>query len=124
MRKVGFFDLYVEDMERAQKFYETVLETKLSQMDDPNDPSVEMRMFSEDLESYGAVGALVKVKGAKPGAGGTMVYFSCADCEVEQARVEQAGGKIIRPKFSIGEHGFVSLVCDTEGNIVGFHSVQ
>ncbi len=35
MRKVGWFDIYVEDMERAQTFYETVLNTKLSPMDDP-----------------------------------------------------------------------------------------
>jgi len=29
MRKIGFFDIYVEDMDRAQAFYETVLDTTL-----------------------------------------------------------------------------------------------
>ena len=43
MRKVGFFDIYVDDMDRAQAFYEEVLATKLSKMDDPNDSSVQMR---------------------------------------------------------------------------------
>ncbi len=124
MRKAGFFDIYVDDMNRAQKFYETVLDTKLSNMDDPNDASVEMRSFADDFKSHGAGGALVKVPGAKPGAGGTMIYFSCEDCVVEQGRIEQAGGKVVRPKFSIGEHGFVSLASDTEGNMIGFHSLQ
>lgn len=124
MRKVGWFDIYVDDMDRAQNFYEAVLETTLQPMDDPNDASIEMRVFEDDYASHGAGGALVKLEMAKPGPGGSMVYFSCQDCEVEQARVEAAGGSVVRPKFQIGEHGFVSLVIDTEGNMVGLHSQE
>lgn len=36
----------------------------------------------------------------------------------------QAGGKIDKNKFSIGEHGCISLVYDTEGNMIGLHSMQ
>ena len=79
MRKVGWFDIYVADMDRAQAFYETVLATTLSAMDDPNDPSNEMRAFEDDYASHGAGGALVKMEHASPGAGGSMVYFSCED---------------------------------------------
>jgi len=122
MRKVGWFDIYVDDMNRAQTFYETVLETSLAKMDDPNDPSALMRTFVDDYQSHGAGGALVKLEQAKPGPGGSMVYFSCEDCSVEEARVVAAGGHIARPKFSIGDHGFVSLIIDTEGNMVGLHS--
>lgn len=124
MRKAGFFDIYVDEMNRAQKFYEAVLDTKLHRMDDPNDSSVEMRTFADDFKSHGAGGALVKIEGAKPGAGGTMIYFSCEDCAVEEGRIERAGGKIVKPKSSIGEHGFVSLASDTEGNTIGFHSMK
>lgn len=52
-----------------------------------------------------------------------MVYFSCDDCALEEARVVAAGGLIVRPKFPIGEHGSVSIVTDTEGNMIGLHSV-
>ena len=124
MRKIGFFDIYVEDMERAQRFYETVLETTLAPMDDPNDSTVEMRAFADDYASHGAGGALVKMAHGSPGIGGSMVYFSCDDCAVEQDRVEAEGGTIARPKFAIGDHGFVSLAMDTEGNMIGFHSVS
>ena len=123
MRKVGWFDIYVDDIERAQRFYEAVLETTLIPMDDPNDDTVQMRAFADDYASHGAGGALVKMEHAKPGPGGSMVYFTCEDCEVEQYRVEAAGGSIARPKFRIGEHGFVSLIVDTEGNMVGLHSM-
>ena len=123
MRKVGWFDIYVEDMGRAQGFYETVLDTRLSTMEDPNDPSAQMRGFDDDFVSHGAGGALVKLEYAQPGPGGSMVYFSCADCAVEEARVPTAGGSIVRPKFAIGGHGFVSIVTDTEGNLIGLHSL-
>jgi uncharacterized protein len=123
MRKVGWFDIYVSDMDRAQTFYETVLGTTLAPMDDPNDPTVQMRAFVDDYASHGAGGALVKLEYATPGPGGSMVYFSCDDCAVEQDRVPAAGGTVVRPKFSIGNHGFVSIVTDTEGNMIGLHSV-
>jgi uncharacterized protein len=35
------------------------------------------------------------------------------DCSLEQSRVVAAGGKIVRPKFSIGEFGWVTLREDT-----------
>ena len=123
MRKVGWFDIYVDDMARAQAFYETVLATTLNSMDDPNNPAVQMRAFEDDYASHGAGGALVKMEHASPGPGGAMVYFSCDDCAVEQGKVEAAGGQVVRPKFQIGEHGFVSLFTDTEGNMVGLHSM-
>ena len=124
MRKVGWFDIYVEDMERAQAFYETVLDTTLSPMNDPNDPTTQMRAFGDDFTSHGAGGALVKLDHAQPGPGGSMVYFSCDDCTVEEARAPGAGGSVVRPRFSIGEHGSVSIITDTEGNLVGLHSVN
>ncbi len=52
-----------------------------------------------------------------------VAYFSCDGCAVEEARVPAAGGSIVRPKFSIGDHGFVSIITDSEGNMVGLHSV-
>ncbi|MEL6894247.1 MAG: VOC family protein [Actinomycetota bacterium] len=122
MRKIGWFDIYVDDMDRAQAFYEEVLQTTLTSMDDPNDPTAQMRAFGDDFVSHGAGGALVKLEYSKPGPGGSMVYFACDDCAVEQSRVEAAGGTVVRPKFPIGDHGFVSLMTDTEGNMVGLHS--
>lgn len=46
------------------------------------------------------------------------------DCDIEQARVEGAGGKIFKGKMAIGEHGFMSLCTDTEGNMFGLHSMK
>ena len=110
-------------MDRAQTFYETVLDTALSPMDDPTNPTAQMRAFGDDFISHGAGGALVELEHARPGPGGSMVYFACDDCAVEEARVSAAGGSIMRPRFSIGDHGFVSLITDTEGNMIGLSSM-
>lgn len=120
---VGWFDIYVNDMERAVAFYEAVLGQKLEKMGDPTGET-QMMAFPTDMGTYGSGGALVKSEYSQPGTGGTMVYFSVEDCAVEQARVESAGGKLVRPKFSIGEFGWVSLCQDTEGNMFGLNSMR
>lgn len=122
MNAVGWFDIYVNDMARAVSFYETVLATKLEQMGDPTGET-EMMAFTAEMDRYGAGGALTKAPHAGPGVGGTIIYFSVADCAEQEARIEAAGGSVVRPKFSIGEFGFVSLAMDSEGNMIGFNSM-
>jgi uncharacterized protein len=119
---VGWFDIYVDNMSRAQAFYETTLGLTLTPIVDPTGET-QMMSFAGDMSAYGAGGALVKSNYARPGVGGTMVYFSVADCAVAQGRVGGAGGAVIRPKFSIGEFGFVSICQDTEGNVFGLNSM-
>lgn len=119
---VVWFEVYVADMARARRFYETVLDVVLTRLDDPTGET-EMWAFPGAREQGGASGALVRMDGVAPGGGGTLVYFGCADCAVEAGRVVAAGGSVIRPKFAIGPHGHVALVTDTEGNLVGLHSM-
>jgi predicted enzyme related to lactoylglutathione lyase len=120
---VGWFDIYVSDMARAVAFYESVLEQKLEKLPDATGET-EMMSFPGDMASYGAAGALVKSRHSGPGAGGTLVYFNAEDCSIEESRVEAAGGKVVRSKFSIGEFGWVTLCEDTEGNMFGLSSMK
>ncbi len=122
---VVWFEIYVQDMARARKFYESVLETKLSEM---QSPGIEMLFFGhqgdQGNQSYGSGGALVRMEGFPSGKNSVIVYFACEDCAVEEKRVGKAGGKVEKTKFSIGQHGFISLVYDTEGNMIGLHSMK
>jgi len=118
---VGWFEIYVQDMERAKKFYETVFQADLERL---NSPGIEMWAFPMNMESQGASGALVKAPGVPSGGNSTLVYFSCIDCAKEAGRVVEAGGRIQKEKFSIGEYGFVALAFDTEGNMFGLHSMK
>tara|TARA_R110001583_G_scaffold39462_2_gene126406 strand:+ start:133 stop:513 length:381 start_codon:yes stop_codon:yes gene_type:complete len=121
---VAWFEIYVDDLARAKTFYEAVFEVNLEVIGDPNDSSIQMLAFPSDMEKYGATGALVKMEQMIAGGGGTLVYFSCDDCAVEASRVEEAGGTIQKPKMTIGEYGFISLVVDSEGNMIGLHSME
>jgi predicted enzyme related to lactoylglutathione lyase len=93
---VAWFEIYIDDLARAKQFYESVLGVNLDVLSDPNDTSVEMFSFPSDMEKYGASGALVKMDGFTAGGNSTLIYFSCADCAIEESRVEAAGGRIQR----------------------------
>jgi len=116
-------------MERAKAFYEAVLAVELEKMPAPTAECGDMEMwgFPSDKDTapttYGACGMLVKMAGVPSGCGGTLVYFGCEDCAVQATRAAEQGGSIVKEKFSIGEHGFIALVHDTEGNMIGFHSM-
>lgn len=120
---VVWFEIYVDDAARAQRFYETVLDIQLQPLDLPPGEYTGMTMLGfPAAEDYGATGALVHMQGMPAGGSGTVIYFSCDDCAVEESRVEAAGGRVETPKMPIGEHGFCSMVFDTEGNMIGLHS--
>jgi uncharacterized protein len=120
---IGWFDIYVEDLDRATKFYEKTFDQKFEDMNDPSGET-KMKAFPTEMTSYGSSGALVKSKYSKPGVGGTMIYFSVEDCSTIEPKAKKAGGKIIQPKFSIGQFGFVSILEDSEGNLIGLSSMK
>jgi uncharacterized protein len=119
---VGWFEIYVNDMPRAKKFYEQVFAKPLSKLETPV-PDIEMWAFPMDQNAGGAAGSLVKMKDMGPRVGGTLIYFSCSDCAVEADKATKAGGKIEQAKMSIGEYGYIAMVMDTEGNLIGLHSM-
>jgi len=117
---VGWFEIYVNDMARARGFYEQVFQCSLEQMDNP---FMEMWAFPMESGIPGAAGALTHMPGVEAGGNSVLIYLQCNDCADEAARVEDAGGKVVREKMSIGEHGFIVIINDSEGNVVGLHSM-
>ncbi|MFM2302827.1 MAG: hypothetical protein RLZZ135_230 [Cyanobacteriota bacterium] len=111
-------EINVQDMDRAKRFYESVFEVKLEKLESPD---LEMWAFPMTMDTIGASGALVKMDGVESGGSGMIPYFHCDEVAVESDRVVNAGGKIHKPKMSIGQYGFMALVVDTEGNTIGLH---
>jgi len=118
---VGWFEIYVQDMDRAKVFYEAVFGSPLSALESPG---IEMWAFPMAQNNYGASGALVKMPGVASGANSVIVYFHCTDCAVEADKAIKAGGRLHKAKTAIGSYGFIALVADTEGNVIGLHSMQ
>ncbi|HLG25352.1 MAG TPA: VOC family protein [Candidatus Gracilibacteria bacterium] len=120
---VGWFEVPVTDMERAMKFYETVLDLKLERH---RMGPLDMAWFPTLDGKMGTPGSLVMHKEFyKPSADGVLVYFTAqsGDLSNELGRIEGADGKIISPKKMVSEeYGFMALVLDTEGNRIALHS--
>ena len=121
MNAVGWFEIYVENMDRAKAFYESVLGLKLTKL--PDAP-VELWAFPMEHDKPGAPGALVHMPGFPVGQNSVIVYFHSEDCAVPAAKAAKSGGRIEKDKFSIGQYGFIAHVVDTEGNMIGLHSMK
>jgi uncharacterized protein len=120
---VGWFEIYVKDMPRAKAFYEAVLDAKLTKLEATAGGISEMWAFPMHRDAPGAAGALVRMEGGPAGGGAsTIVYVVTDDCTAEISRVTANGGTVKKPKTSIGPNGFIALVLDTEGNVIGLHS--
>ncbi len=120
---VGWFEIYVQDLDRAVKFYQSVLQVTLVELPMPS-PDFKMMTFPMIDDGKGCSGALTQMEGCASGGNSVVVYFSCRDCADEQSRVEPAGGRIHQSKMSIGEYGFISLAFDVDGNMFGLHSLK
>lgn len=123
---ISWFEIPTNDLERATKFYEAILQLQLQPMDMGE---LKMRMFPiADMQYDGAVGGALIHQGDmfKPSGEGTMVYMNAnPDLQAVLDRVEEAGGSIAMPKTLIAEGmGNMAVVMDTEGNRVGLYSFQ
>lgn len=118
---VNWFEIYVQDMNRAKGFYEAVFGVHLTKLEGTE---FEMWAFPGSMDGLGAPGSLIKMPGYPSGNNSVLVYFRCADCGVEAEKAAISGGKIETGKKSIGPYGYIALIYDTEGNIVGLHSMQ
>ena len=119
---IGWFEIYVEDLERSKYFYETVFERSLVPM--PTDGSFEALVFSGEVTGSGAMGAIICHPMRKPSRDGTLIYFSCEDCDRQIERAKNHGGAVYKEKHNIGDAGYIAIIGDTEGNAIGLHSFQ
>ena len=116
---INWFEIPVKDFNRAKSFYEKILGSEMQQMEMDGMKSA---FFPADLQN-GIGGCIIKGDGYEPSVKGSLIYLNGGeDLSVPLSKVEAAGGKIILPKTSIGEHGFMAYFNDTEGNKVGLHS--
>lgn len=117
---LNWFELYASDLDRAHDFYEAVLKETLEKIDMEG---MRMSMFACDQKA-GIGGCLTQMEGCQPGGGGTLVYLN-VEGKLDEVieRIPKAGGKIVRPKFAIPPHGFIAIFEDSEGNVVGLHSM-
>ena len=121
---ISWFEIPTIDLDRAQKFYETVFNTNLIPLDLQN---LKMRMFPIENQMTGIGGALCHNKEFyKPSStDGPLIYLNGnPDVQNILDKIEAAGGKILVPKTQISpEYGHMAVFIDTEGNRIALHSI-
>jgi predicted enzyme related to lactoylglutathione lyase len=116
---INWFEIPTTDLTRAARFYELVLGTSLKH-EHFTATDMKMAVFAGPEDSVR--GALIADKRRKPNPDGAIVYLHARNLDESLGRIEKAGGSVVLPKTDIGEPGFIALVRDTEGNVVGLHS--
>jgi uncharacterized protein len=118
---LNWFEIPANNIGRAAKFYETIFEITMHQMEMMG---MKMAMFPADSASGKAGGALVQSDMHKPATTGSIIYLNAnPDLQLVLNRMEKAGGKIGMPKTLIDEQtGYMAFFTDTEGNYMGLHS--
>ncbi|MCF7561408.1 VOC family protein [Sabulilitoribacter multivorans] len=117
---VGWFEIPVNDMDRAKAFYEAIFKVEIAIHDFGG---MLMGWFPFEEGKEGAAGTLIKQETYIPSQEGTLVYFICDDVQNELDRVKAAGGIIYQPKTQISpEHGYMGVFIDCEGNRIALHS--
>jgi uncharacterized protein len=120
VNSINWFEIPVTDFDRAKKFYETIYDAEIGEMPFPDG---RYGMLPCDMEN-GVGGGIAQYEGFEPSDKGALVYLNGGDdLSIPLAKVEAAGGKIIMPKTSIGQNGFMAQIIDTEGNKVALHSM-
>jgi hypothetical protein len=124
MSAIHWFEIPVTDIDRAARFYGTVIGVEVPILD----MSAEMGSKLGMLPDRGGVGgALVQnaAHGYTPSMTGSLVYVVIEGAiDAALGRVEAAGGRVLLPKTLLGGRqggGYIAWITDTEGNRVGLY---
>lgn len=118
---VVWFDLPVQDLERAMRFYSAVLGAPVHKQEHAG-----MAFAVLHHEPNGISGCLIpdfKGNENKPSDHGPLIYLNCQGrLDESVASVVPNGGKVLQPRHPIGPYGFRAIVLDSEGNRIALHS--
>jgi predicted enzyme related to lactoylglutathione lyase len=116
---ISWFEIPAADLARATRFYESVLEAKLT----PETMGAQ-RLAIFPYEQPGIGGCLIAANGHVPSANGTLVYLGVGSLDTALERAQGAGGKVALPKTQLPEGmGAYAHIVDSEGNRVGLHAM-
>ena len=123
MTLLNWFQIPVTDIDRAVKFYQSVMKTTLDRLDDER---MKRAFFPMDMANHDRTGGeLVQSAEDQPSLNGVTIYLNSDDgVDHFLARVRAADGMVTHPRTSIGEHGFIGIFVDTEGNHIGVHGMS
>jgi predicted enzyme related to lactoylglutathione lyase len=112
MPRVTHFEFNADDPERAAKFYENVFGWKIKKWEGPIDYWV---VNTGEKDTPGIDGGIMKRIDHET----TIVNIDVSDVDEFVKKIEEAGGKVVKPKEAIPGVGYFAYCSDTEGNLFG-----
>lgn len=129
MDKVVHFEIPVDDLERAKKFYSSIFGWGIQDWPMPGGiVYTGIRTVAVDEETYmpkepGAInGGMTKRSKEVPAP---VITINVGSIDEYIKKIEAAGGKAVMPKGEVPDMGYYAYFLDTEGNVVGlWESIQ
>ena len=116
--RVVHFEVPFDDGDRARAFYQNAFGWDITPMPE----------MSYTLVSSGPTGDQGPTEPGYIGGGmmqrdevfrGPVLVVDVDDIDASLSKVEELGGKIVRPRMEVGEMGFAAYFTDPEGNLTG-----
>lgn len=124
MGRLIHFEIHVDDMERATKFYGEVFGWAFQDWSDFAGMPYFGAVTGEDSEP-GINGALMQRQGARPEVGQAMYGFACTmgveNYDDTHEKIMANGGTVALPKHALPGMAWQGYYIDTEGNVFGIH---
>ncbi|SDO11595.1 hypothetical protein SAMN05216303_101549 [Rhodoferax sp. OV413] len=122
---ISWFEIPVTNIDRAQRFYETVLGKNLHREVFPmGGHDYTLAIFTAPDE--GVKGCLqTGADTTQPSTEGTLVYLDCSpSIDAALDRLQTLDAKLLKPKTALPPGmGFIAHLRDPDGNRVGLHSM-
>ncbi len=118
---ITWFEIPTADFDRARRFYETILETTLSEQPFG---SARVAVFPH-ADERAPGGCLDEGSESRPCPGGTVIYLDVTGrLDRTLDLVERAGGRVAADKMELSGIGWVAQIFDSEGNRIGLHAIS
>jgi predicted enzyme related to lactoylglutathione lyase len=124
MGRLVHFEIHVDDMERAKKFYGEVFGWTFEDYSEYAGMPYFGAVTGDD-QQMGINGALMQRKSAPPEPNQALNGFACTmgveDYDSTEVKILTLGGKVALPKYALPGMAWQGYYMDTEGNIFGVH---
>jgi len=114
MPRVVHFEFLADDPERAVRFWEEAFGWKTQTWE-----GATYWLVDTGEGELGINGGIMRRSDFPQPSVNSVCTVDVDSVDDAVAKVEQAGGRVIKPKFQVGEMGLSAYCEDTEGNIFG-----
>jgi len=121
MANIAYFQIPADNVDRAKKFYHSLLGWKIEPTKTPMEPAVVAAMQYQDVSTGEPKEGTLSMGGLYKRQMSELIvnFVAVEDIDKILAKVEKLGGKIMMPKMEVKSVGLTAVIQDTEGNAIG-----